>query len=76
VGVSSGTLSSWVVRYQTHGRNGLVPARPSWPAPWPVETGYVDFALSPEPAAARIALPYLVACSGASLPSDRWVRQG
>jgi hypothetical protein len=37
--------------------------RPSWPAPWPVETWYVDFALSPEPAAARIALPYLVASS-------------
>jgi transposase len=27
VGVSSGTLSSWVVRYQTHGRDGLVPVR-------------------------------------------------
>jgi asparagine synthetase B (glutamine-hydrolysing) len=36
---------------------------PSWPAPWPVETWYVDFVLSPEPAAARIALPYLVASS-------------
>jgi putative transposase len=46
----------------------------SWPAPWPVETWYVDFALSPEPAAARIALPYLVAKDRKrSLPQHRRV---
>jgi hypothetical protein len=42
---------------------------PSWPAPWPVETEYVNFALSAEPAAARIALPYLVAKLAGSMAS-------